>query len=208
MRRTAGEVFETAHAFRGIVLDSAIRDGGEGEAGARFALLIPTAKLGDAMAGFSAIGEVRSRREATAGITAPTVRTGELLRDSTAKIEGLLAQLARADTDAERTATEAKLRAERRRAAFLRSQLSGLERRANFSRVSLRIESGAAASPSGETGGWGIGDALGDAGRILAIAAGVTIVGLAVLGPIVLVVLLAWLARRAWVRRERGRALA
>ncbi len=208
VRKAASEVFETVHAYRGIVLNSSIRDGGEGDAGARFALLIPSAKLGDAMADFSAIGEVRSRREATADITAPTVRTGELLRDSRATIEGLLAQLANADTDAERAAAEAQLRGERRRAAYLRSQLSDLQRRANLSRVQLRIESGAPAAPPGESDGWGFGDALGDAGHILAIAAGVTIVGLAIVGPLALIALLAWLANRARVKRARQRTLA
>ncbi|HEX5928854.1 MAG TPA: DUF4349 domain-containing protein [Solirubrobacterales bacterium] len=208
VRKAASEVFETVHAYRGIVLDSSVRDGAEGAAGARFALMVPSARLGDAMADFSAIGEVRTRREATADITAPTVRTGELLRDSRATIEGLLTQLAAADTDAERAATEAKLRAERNRAANLRSQLSGLKRRANLSRVQLRIESGAPMTSSEGSGTWGVGDALGDAGRILAIAAGVSIVGLAVLGPIVLVALLIWLANRARVRRARQRALA
>jgi uncharacterized protein DUF4349 len=207
VRKATSEVFETVHAYRGIVLSSSIREGGEGEAGARFALLIPSAKLGDAMADFSAIGEVRSRREATADITAPTVRTGELLRESRAKIEGLLAQLAEADTDAERAATEAKLRAERRHVAYLRSQLSNLQRRANLSRVELRIATGTDTS-HGESGGWGVGDALGDAGHILTIAAGVTIVGLAILGPIALIALLAWLANRARIKRARRRALA
>ena len=208
VRKAASEVFDTVHAYRGIVLNSSIRDGEEGEAGARFALLIPSAKLGDAMADFSAIGEVRSRREATADITAPTVRTGELLRESRATIEGLLAQLATADTDAERTATEAKLRAERRHAAYLRAQLSNLERRANLSRVGLQIESGAPDTSAEEGSGWGIGDALDDAGHILAIAAAVTIVGLAILGPIALIALLAWLANRSRVKRARHRALA
>ncbi len=208
VRKASAEVFDTVHAYRGIVLDSSIRDGTEGAAGARFELLIPSAKLGDAMADFSAIGEVRSRREATADITAPTVRTGEQLRDSRAKVEGLLTQLSRADTDAERAATEAKLRAERRQAAYLRSQLSNLKRRANLSRVSLRIETGEAGSSSSGSGSWGIGEALGDAGRLLAIAAGVTIVALAIFGPIALIALLSWLANRARVRRSRQRALA
>jgi hypothetical protein len=208
VRKAAGEVFDTVHAYRGIVLNSSIRDGAEGEAGARFALLIPSAKLGDAMADFSAIATVRSRHEATADITAPTVRSGEALRESRARIEGLLAQLADADTETERAATEAKLRAERRHAAYLRTRLSSLERRANLSRVSLRIETGEAGPSSGEPGGWGIGDALGDAGRILAIAAGVTIVGLAVVGPLALIAFLVWLANRARLRYGRRRALA
>ncbi len=207
VRKAAAEVFETVHAYRGIVLGSSIRDGGEGEAGARFQLLIPSARLGDALAAFSGIAEVRSRHEATADITAPTIRTGEQLRDSRAKIESLLAQLSNADTTGERIAAEAELRSERRHNAYLRSQLSSLQRRANLSRVSLRIETGTVSSSS-ENGGWGVGDALGDAGHILAIAAGVTIVGLAILGPIALIVLLVWLANRARIRRGRRRALA
>jgi len=205
--KDASRVFEAVHAHRGIVLRSSIHDGDEGEAGASFELLIPSARLGDALAAFSGIAEVRSRHEATADITAPTVRTGELLRDSRAKIDSLLNQLSAAETDAERTAAEAKLRAERRHGAYLRSQLSSLQRRANLSRVSLRIESGAGPTAPGAESGWGVGDALGDAGHILAIAAAVTIVGLAILAPLVLIALLAWLVNRTRIRRGRERAL-
>ncbi len=205
--KAAARVFEAVHTYHGIVLRSSIRDGAEGEAGARFDLLIPSARLGDALAAFSAIAEVRSRHEATADITAPTVGVGERLQDSRAKIESLLAQLAAAQTDAERAVAETRLRSERRHAAALRSQLLGLQRRAHFSRVSLRIETGAESAPSAGNGGWGVGDALGDAGHILAIAAGVTIVGLAILAPIALIAALAWLANRTRVHRSRQRAL-
>lgn len=206
----AAQVFDAVHANKGIVLRSSIQNGTSGDAGAEFELLIPSAKLGDALAAFSQIGEVRSRHEATADITAPTVTAGEQLRDSRARIDGLLAQLAEATTESEREAVEAELRGERRRSAALRSRLSTLHRRADLSRVSVRIESGAASAPSGEGSSWGVGDALGDAGRILGIAAAVVLVGLAVLAPLVLIallVLLAWLAHRAWLRRGRERAL-
>jgi hypothetical protein len=208
VRKDAARVFEAVHTYNGIVLSSSIRDGGEGEAEAQFELLIPGARLGDALAAFSGIAEVRSRHQSTDDITAPTVRIGERLQDSRAKIEGLLEQLAGADTDAERAATEAELRTERRHAASLRSQLMTLQRRANLSRVSLQIETGAGSSgSSGDGSSWGVGDALGDAGHILAIAAGVIIVGLAVAVPLALIVLLAWLANRAWIRHRRERAL-
>lgn len=206
--KDAAAVFDAVHAADGIVLSSSVSGGAEGDAGARFELLIPSARLGDALAAFSAIDTVVSRHEATDDITAPTVRTGEQLRDSRATIDGLLAQLAQADTDAERTATEAELRAERRHNARLRSQLSGLERRANLSRVSLRIETGAAAAGDDEAGAWGVGDAFDDAGHILGIAAGVAVVGLAILAPFALIALLAWLGNRARLRRARERALA
>jgi hypothetical protein len=204
----AAEVFKTVHAHDGIVMRSSSREGNAGQAGARFELLIPSAKLSDALAALSAIDEVRSRHEATTDITAPTVNVGELLQDSKARIDSLLAQLEGAETESEREAVEAELSQERRHRARLRAQLQHLQRRADLSRVLVRIETGASEQPPSEGGAWGIDDALGDAGRILAVAAAVAVVGLAVLGPIALIALLAWLTHRAWVRRERRRVLS
>jgi hypothetical protein len=203
----SSKVFEAVHAHDGIVMSSSTREGKPGEAAARFELLIPSAKLGDALAALSGIDEVRSRHEATDDITAPTVQTGELLQDSKARIDSLLAQLEAAETESEREAVEAELAAERRHRSRLRAQLQHLERRADYSRVLVQIETGAAEESSG-SGAWGIDDALGDAGHILAVAAAVTVVALAIIGPIALIALLAWLAHRAWLRRERRRVLS
>ncbi|MGN6816453.1 MAG: DUF4349 domain-containing protein [Solirubrobacterales bacterium] len=203
----ATKVFEAVHANDGIVMHSSTRQGEAGEAGASFDLLIPSAKLPDALAAFSAIDEVRSRHEATADITAPTVSAAELLRESRARIDSLLGQLGEAETESEREAVEAELRHERRHASRLAAQLDHLHRRADLSRVSLRIVTGGSNESSGG-GAWGIDDAFHDAGHILAVAAAVTVVGLAILGPIALIALLAWLTHRTWVRRERRRALS
>lgn len=204
----SSEVFEVVHAHDGIVMRSSSREGKPGRAGARFELLLPSDDLGDSLAALSAIDEVRSRHEATTDITAPTVDTAELLRDSNARIDSLLAQLEAAGTEGEREAVEAELEQERRHRARLRASLQHLEHRASFSRVLLLIETGAK-DESGTGGGtWGIDDALGDAGQILAVAAAVAVVSLAILGPIALIALLAWLTHRAWVRRERRRVLS
>lgn len=199
----SAKVFNAVHDARGIVLRSTTTAGGN--AGAHFDLLIPSARLGDALAAFSAIDKVRTRHEATADITKPTVTTNEALQDSRARIDGLLAQLSTAEVESERDAIEAELRGERRHAARLRSQMARLHQRADFSRVSVRIEAGASAASAG--GSWGIGDAWGGAGHILGIAAGVTVIGLAVIAPLVLLCLLAWLAHRFWLRTRRERAL-
>lgn len=198
----SADVFAAVHDADGIVLHSTTSSG-KG-AGARFDLLIPSAQLGDALAAFSAIDEVRSRHEATDDITAPTVSAREELQDSRARIDTLLAQLAGAETESEALAVEAELRSERRHTARLRARLANLDRRTTYSRVSVRIESDAAADSNGT---WGIGDAFGDAGHILGIAAGVTLVGLAVLTPLALLFLLVWLARSTWLRHARARAL-
>jgi hypothetical protein len=202
----AAKVFEAVHANRGIVMRSSTRQGAAGEAGARFVLLIPSTKLPDALAAFSEIDEVLSRHEATADITAPTVSTGELLKESRARIDSLLAQLEETATESEREAVEAELRHERRHASRLATQLTHLHRRADFSRVSLRIVTGADESSGG--GAWGIDNALDDAGHVLTVAAAVTLVALAVIGPVALIALLAWLSHRAWVRRQRRRVLS
>lgn len=196
-------VFAAVHDAHGVVLHSTTTAGKR--AGARFDLLIPSAKLGDALAAFSAIDEVGTRHEATDDITAPTVAAGEQLRDSRARIDALLAQLSNAETESEMEAVEAQLARERRHAARLQAYLDELERRTDYSHVSLRIETRSSSADSGGT--WGIDDAFGDAGHILGIAAGVTLVGLAVIAPLALFCLLSLLTHRAWVRAQRKRAL-
>lgn len=203
----ATKVFEAVHANNGIVMRSSTQEGAPGEAGASFELLIPSAKLADAMAAFSEIDHVRSRHEATADITAPTLTAAELLKESRARIDSLLSQLGAAETEEEREAIEAELRHERRHASRLAAQLAHLHKRADFSRVSLRIETGGKESSNGG-GAWGIDDALHAAGHILTVVAAVLLIALAVLGPIALIALLAWLTHRAWVRRERRRVLS
>jgi hypothetical protein len=205
----ADDVFGVVGRYEGIVLTSSISDGAEGEAGASFSLLIPSAKLPAALTDLSGIAEVRSRRESSQDITAPVVTTRERLRDARAEVEGLLKQLANADTDEERAAVKAQLRFQHRRVAGLRGALNGLQRRANLSRVSLDVVTGDTTGfgAGGGDGRWTMADALRDAGRVLSVAAGVTLVGLAVLAPLALLALIAWLARRAWVRQSRERAL-
>jgi hypothetical protein len=202
VRAAASRVFEAVHGFDGIVLRSSISAGEKG--GAVFDLLIPSGKLGGAMAAFSEIAEVRSRRDATSDVTGLTTGLEERLRDSRARIESLLGELAGAEDEAQRAALERELRFERRTAAGLRASLAAVERRVSLSRVSLRIvgEDGAL-----DDGRWGVADALDDAARILAIAAGVTVIGLAVLAPLALLAAVAWLATRVLARRRRERAL-
>jgi hypothetical protein len=211
VRRNAKQVFAVIHTAHGIVLSSTIEDRnpeGDGISGAHasFELLVPNARLGDTLASLSQIADVRSRHESTLDITAPTVGAAERLGDMRARIDGLLAQLASAESDGERAALEAELRNARRIAAVLQSRLERLDQRAHFANVSLWIESGDAADDS-DSGTWGVDDALDDAGRILTIAGGVLVVGLAVLGPLVLIGLLAWLAQRTCRRRRRERVL-
>jgi hypothetical protein len=58
-----------------------------------------------------------------------------------------------------------------------------------------------------EGGAWTPGDAFDDALRVLEVAVGVALIAAAVLLPLALIWLLAWLARRGVSRRRRERAL-
>jgi hypothetical protein len=207
----AAKVYQAVHAANGVVLHSKVQSGSTGATGAYFELLIPSANLDDALSSFSQIAEVRERHDATNDITAPTVGAAEELRDSNATIEGRLKELGDAETESEREAVEARLREERRRHAAIRARLDHLDQRASMSEVTVRIvtDHGAGVTPpsEGDDGSWGVGDALHDAGHILTIAAGVALIGLAILGPIALIALAFWLANRLRVRRLRERTL-
>jgi hypothetical protein len=152
---------------------------------------------------------VRTRSENTLDITAPFVSAREHLRDARAEAEGLLRQLAEADTDTERASVKAQLRIVRGRIAAFRSQVDRLERRADFSRVSLQIvTSDQAAIPGTGGGSWTIGDALHDAGRVLAVAAGIALIAAALILPLGLLGGAAWAARRIYLRRARAQTLS
>jgi hypothetical protein len=203
----AAKVFETVHAYDGIVLRSSVQGGSAGHAGATFALLIPSGKLSDALGALSGVADVRSRHESTLDITAPTVSASERLQDSNARIESLLGELGAAETESEREVAEIKLRGERHQAAELRAQLDQLQRRASMSRLQVQVVTGESSNGSSHGGGFGVGKALDDAGHALGIAAGVLIVTAAVLIPFALIALLIWVANRVWVKRRRESAL-
>jgi hypothetical protein len=209
VRAVSGGVFTVVRRYDGIVLSSSVRDGTAGLGGASFRLLIPSFRLGDALLDLSRLAEVRSRNEGTLDITKSFVTVQQQLRDARADANSLTAQLAGATTRAERDSLDAELRQIRSRIAHLRDTTQQLQRRSSFSRVSVEVTTGAgaAALPGSSHGGWTLGDAAHDAGKVLSTAAGVTLVGLAVIVPFALLGGLAWAAWRVLIRRSREGAL-
>jgi hypothetical protein len=210
VQAVTGKVIDVVGRYRGFVLRSSVRDGTDGDAGASFELLIPSARLSPALADLSGIAEVRSRSEDTLDITAPYVSAREHARDARAEAEGLLRQLAEADTDTERASVKAQLQVVRGRIAAFRAQVDRLQRRSNFSRVSLDVVTGEAEAtfPGSGGGDWTVGDALRDAGRVLAVAAGVVLLGAALILPVALLGGALWGARRIYLRRARAATLS
>ncbi len=205
VRSAASEVFSTVHAYDGIVLRSSVHSRREGDAVASFDLLIPSARLDDALAAFSDIGPVSSRSDASVDVTAPTVG-----------LEERVAGLAGEDQEPPRRARRAQTpmsSGNRWKQSCARSAIGSPGFGPGSTPCSVAPTSPGSRCGSSRTrtargaGSWGIGDALADAARILGIAAGVTLIGLAVLAPIALIALLLWAAQRAWVRRSRERVL-
>jgi hypothetical protein len=111
-----------------------------------------------------------------------------LYRSSRDDVYAYVAGLLREPAAAEQVTATAFERAYRKRSRFDPRRREPrawlfviLRRRAHFSHVSLRIESGSGPASSG--GSWGVGGAFHEAGHVLSSAAGVALIGLAVLGP-------------------------
>lgn len=204
----ANEVVSVTDEHNGIVMDSSVTDGEAGNAGASFSLLIPSGQVEEAVADLSGIADLKSRSQELTDITAPTNRTEDDVADSKAKIESLLSELEDAPDEATRQELERKLANERSELSYYESRLKRLERRADYTPVDLRVETGGESSSGGDSSSWGLGDAIDDAGKMLGVAAGVTVLALAVAIPIGIVLLIALALNGAWVRRSRRRVLA
>lgn len=177
----------------------------DGQGSARFALLIPARRLDDSIGRLSRLAHVGSLSESVEDITAPFVSAADRLSDARAERKALLRALAKATTAAQIASLRARIRANRSEISAYKGELDSLRRRANFATVDVSVEGTGA--ERGEGGGWSPGDAFRDALRVLEVAAGVTMVALAVLIPLGLIAGLGAIGTRAARRRRREQAL-
>ena len=128
------------------------------------------------------------------------------MADARGERSALLRALGRATTEREIASLRERLRLNRSRLARARGALESLRRRARLSTVDVTVR--ASAGGGGGGGGvWTPRDALGDALRVLQVAAGVALVGAAVLVPVLVLGGAGALAGRAMTHRRRERAL-
>lgn len=192
---------------RGIVDESTVAtraDGGE----ASFRLRIPAARLQAALGQLSRLPDahVLSRTDDTLDVNQTYVSVRRKLDGAEAERTGLLRALERTTDDAERDRLKVRLDAVERRVAALQRSQRALDRRVDYSRVDLTVRATADDDGSGG-GGFTPGSALHDAGRVLAVTAGVIVIAAAALVPVALLALLAWPLARAARRRRREQAL-
>ena len=194
---TLGGYVETSEVIRG-----------NSSASATLTLKLPTADLDKGLAQISKLAHVSSRSQQAQDVTDQREQLEALVRDARADREGLRARLAKATTDKERSRLRALLDRATRRVTARTRDLNQLGAEISYATVDLSIEgdrrSGAIADPDDR---WTPGDALGDAGRVLEVVAGVLLIAAAVLLPVAVLIVLGVLAGRVVRHRRRERAL-
>jgi Domain of unknown function (DUF4349) len=197
----ADGVIEVSDRYGGIVISSQVTESGGDTSVARIELAIPADELQDALADISALADVSARSEDMVDITQPFVSARERLSDARAELDSLLTQLAEADTPRETRSIRRRIDIVRSDIAAARAELENVSRRARFATVSVTVDG------DGGDGQWSLGEAADDAVDVLRTTAGVALVSAAVLLPLALLGLIAWLVGRGAVRRRRERAL-
>ncbi len=201
----AQEVFNVVGIAGGIVNSSTVTATPGSDGYAQFQLSIPSSAMPQTMASLSRLryASVASRTDATQDVNDEYSADVSRLVDARALRTALLRQLAAATTSQQIASLKAQIRDAEASIASAQATLRGLQHRISFSQVSVSINAGTPVPvPSSSSHGFTIGRALHDAGRVLAVAAGVAIVALAALVPVALIVALGlWIA--ALVRRHR-----
>jgi Domain of unknown function (DUF4349) len=200
--QAASRVGQVTADLGGFVASSSVSSSG----GGHLQLRIPTERLDTAIQRLSEIGRVRELSRRSVDITSSVVSARDRLSEARAERKALLAQLASATTVNETESIRARLDIVSREIAAARRRLARVNNQANFADVSVTLAARGAADEADE-GAWTPADAFDDALRVLEVAAGIALLAAAVLLPFALIWLLAWLARRAIVRRRRERAL-
>ena len=202
VQSVADDVISTTQRFGGIVDTSQISTS-DNEASATFTLRIPTARLDDAIAALSKLAHVSSLSQGATDITGSFVSAIDRLKDARAERRALLKALGNATTTQEVDAIKARLRDNRSQIAAIKGELNALRRRANMSQVNVAVEGNGHKSG----GAWTPGDAANDALRVLEVAAGMLLIGLAIAIPVALIGGSGALVARSARRRRRESAL-
>ena len=211
-RTAADGVFDVVSEHRGYVLRSRVSGGDPDTPGsqlghASFTLRIPARELSATLGDLSDLGHVASRTDGRVDITSRFVSAQKRIAALEETRQDLLRQLAEAVTLTEQESIRRRLEIVEAQLRAAEEDLGAAQRRVQLVPVSVTIDADRAITDGDEGGGWGLGDAFGDAGKVLEVTAGVLLVSAAVLGPLAIMAALIWLATRGLARLRRERAL-
>lgn len=211
-RTAADGVLDVVRDHRGYVLRSSV-SGGDPDAPrsrlghASFTLRIPATELSASLGDLSDLGHVVSRTDGRVDITSRFVSAEKRIADFEETRERLLRELAEAVTITEQESLRRRLEIVEAQLRAAEDDLAAAQQRVRLVPVSVTIDADRALADGDDAGGWGLGDAVSDAGKVLEVTAGVLLVSVAVLGPLAILAALIWLATRALARLRRERAL-
>lgn len=211
-RSAADGVLDVVRDHRGYVLRSSVSGGDpdtpRSQLGhASFTLRIPARELSAALGDLSDLGHVVSRTDGRVDITSRFVSAQKRIAALEKTRQDLLRQLAEAVTITEQESIKRRLEIVQAQLSAAEDDLAAAQRRVRLVPVSVTIDADRALTDGGDGGGWSLGDAVGDAGKVLEVTAGVLLVSAAVLGPLAILAAMIWLATRGVARLRRERAL-
>jgi hypothetical protein len=206
----AQEIYNVVGQANGIVESSSVTQGGPGGY-ANFQLSLPSAGLGQTLSQLSSLNyaQVVSRTDSSQDITDQYGAATRALADARALRTSLLKQLASATTTEQVDSLNAQIHDAEASISSDQATLNRLNHQVNYSEVYVSVQAKAVAPPPVSHGGGGftLGRAAHDAGRVLTVVAGVALIAIAALTPVALVVALAWWVGSALKRRRREQAL-
>ena len=211
-RTAADGVLDVVRDHRGYVVRSSV-SGGDPDAPrsqpghASFNLRIPARELPAALGDLSDLGHVVSRTDGRVDITSRFVSAQKRIAALEEARQNLLRQLAEAVTLTEQESIKRRLEIVQAQLNAAEEDLGAAQRRVQLVPVSVTIDADRTLAGDGDGGGWSLGDAVDDAGKVLSVTAGVLVVSAAVLGPLAILAALIWLVTRALARLRRERAL-
>jgi Domain of unknown function (DUF4349) len=207
----AQQVFTVVANQNGVVESSNVTATNDASGYAQFQLSVPNANLGPAMAALSKLhgAAVVSRNDATQDVTGRVGGAGRTLADARARRTALLRQLAIATTNTAINSLTIQIRDANASIASDLATLRALQRQVASSQISLTINASMIVGHhhSSTGGGFTLGRAAHQAGRVLVVAAGVALIALAVLVPVGLLAGLGLWVGHAVRRRRREQAL-
>jgi hypothetical protein len=204
----AQQVFNVVGAEHGYVNSSNVTATGGPGAYAQFQLTVPSQALANTMAQLSELryASVVSRTDLSNDVTNQFSGASSQLAQAQALRTSLLKQLQNAVSQNQIDAIRAQLADADAKIAAAQATLRSLNRQVTTSQISVTVN----ARPvpvSRHSGGFTLGRAAHDAGRVLEVVAGAALIALAVLVPVMLVGALAWWIAVALRRRRREQAL-
>jgi hypothetical protein len=205
----AQEVYNVIGAVNGIVESSTVTQTGGPGGYAEFQLSIPNDSLGQTLSRLSSLNyaQVLSRTDASQDITDQFGAAQRSLADARALRTSLLQQLGNATTTEQIDSLKARIHDAEASISSDQATLNRLNHQVNFSQLSLEITPRSTPAPVSHGGGFGVGRAAHDAGRVLTVAAGVALIAVAGLTPVALVIALVWWVGSVVKRRRREQAL-